>query len=505
MDTNELQILSDTVVKGGYCIGCGVCAVVSGSSVKMELNKNGCWQPVIPGEQKTSGSIGVLKVCPFYINPLNEDVIAKELFAKNCAYDERIGYYSKIFEGYVIEDGYRELGSSGGMVTWLIAQLFERKLIDGVIHVHNIEDPDEHDHRLFKIGISYSIEEIKRFAKSKYYPVELSETLSSIKEKNGEFAIVGVPCFIKAVRLLAKKEKIFKSKIKYHIGLVCGHLKSSRFAEMLAWQNGIVPGGLQKIDFREKLFGHRADDYVVMVEGRTKEGKVKKVEKSISELYGYDWGMGLFKYEACDYCDDVFSETADITLGNAWLSQFVVDSKGTNVVVARDSVFLNIVKEGITSGKVYLKPLSLEDAIKSQRGGLRHRREGLAYRLALKDQAHLWRPTKRVNPDLNQLDKKSKAIFDLRMSFQKEGFIAFSKALAFGRFEVFRKLMSVFFKKYDFYYRESIYQRCRNKLAKIYGICKEHCDLLKANELFLVGQLITRHHGHYLLIRGVFR
>jgi len=463
---DELQVLFNTVVKGGYCIGCGVCAVVSGSPIKMELNKSGCFQPVIPIKQETVGKTEVLEVCPFYTNPVNEDVIAKELFGKNCAYNEKIGYYSKIFEGYVLEDSYRELGSSGGMTTWLIAQLFERKLIDGVIHVQSIEKTDEHDRRLFKIGISYSIGEAKKFTKSKYYPVELSEALNIIKEKDGKFAIVGVPCFIKAVRLLAQKEKTFNLKIKYYIGLVCGHFKSSRFAEMLAWQSGIHPKDLLKIDFRKKVAGHTADNYAVSVEGRNGNG-VKIVVKPVSALYGYDWGKGLFKYEACDYCDDVFAETADITIGDAWLPQYFSDGMGTNIVVVRDSSFLNIVDEGIASGKLNLKPLTLEDTIKSQEGGLRHRREGLAYRLFLKDGAHLWRPNKRVQPSVDHLTERQRAIYQLRMRLRKEGLVVFSKALNEGQFDVFRHLMKVLFQEYDLFYKESFLQRCRNKLVRV--------------------------------------
>lgn len=41
-------------------------------------------------------------------------------------------------------------------------------------------------------------------------------------------------------------------------------------------------------------------------------------------------------YKACDFCDDVFAETADIALGDAWLPEYVQDGNGTNVVVTRN-------------------------------------------------------------------------------------------------------------------------------------------------------------------------
>lgn len=457
INTNQLQ---DTIIKNGYCVGCGACAAIPNSPFKMELNKFGFIQPVV----KSQSVVDVTHICPFESGYLNEDSIAKELFSKECSHDTNVGYYLENFAGYVEESNYREAGGSGGMVTWVISQLFKAGLIDGVLHVKEVV-PSLEDTRLFKYVISRSVDEARSGAKSRYYPVEMSEIIHTVRNAPGRYAVVGLPCFLKALRLLAKQDKVIEDRLKYHIGLVCGHLKSTQFADMMAWQNGIHPKQLSKINFRHKLEGSTANDYAISVEGIVNES-IKKVIQPVSKIYAYDWGVGLFKYEACDYCDDVFGEVADITIGDAWLPEYVADGRGTNVVVVRRQVFKDLIMQGLTEGKVKLNSLSIDDTIASQAGGLRHRRDGLSYRLFLKDNARLWRPSKRVKASNTNLDARSKKIFEFRMWLRKIGITAFNDALIQDDFKVFTNVMDIELKKYYALYDRTFSQKFVGKLKK---------------------------------------
>lgn len=64
----------------------------------------------------------------------------------------------------------------------------------------------------------------------------------------------------------------------------------------------------------------------------------------------------------------------------------------------------------------------------SQRSGLRHRREGLAYRLYLKDKKKEWRPTKRVQAS-DRIPYLRKKVYEYRMELSKQSFVAFREAL----------------------------------------------------------------------------
>ena len=168
--------------------------------------------------------------------------------------------------------------------------------------------------------------------------------ISLIRNQTGRYAIVGIPCFIKSVRLLTRTDEVLKERIKFCIGLICGHLKSSRFAEMLAWECGISPQGLEAIDFRTKLDERAANHYGVTVTGIIDDKRVEKISPPVNEMFGTNWGFGFFKYKACDYCDDVVAETADVTIGDAWLPQYSNDSKGTNVVIVRNPIIKDIIE-----------------------------------------------------------------------------------------------------------------------------------------------------------------
>lgn len=440
----SLDRLFETVINHGLCIGCGACAAVEGSGLKIQLDPYGCFRP-IKYEQATVG-VAVSAVCPFADNNINEDDIAKEIFSDNSQYYDQIGFYSSLFAGYVSEGDYRECGSSGGIGSWVLCELLSKDLIDGVFHVHT-RARTEDDTRIFQFQLSTTIEDIRNAAKSRYYPVEMSQVLKFIREHPGRYAIVGVPCFIKAVRLLSHFDPIINNSIRFCLALVCGHLKSARYAEMLAWQCGIDPDCLHAIDFRKKISGVEANLYGVEVKGE-KSGEMITRCKGVSDLYGTDWGLGLFKYKSCDYCDDVFGETADMAVGDAWLPRYIKQFKGTNIVVVRNTELDNLIKSAFGEGRLKLDKLSPKEVVASQAGGLFHRREGLAYRLYLTDKLGEWRPHKRVEPSKEHLVIRLRRKHEMRPKLSEKSHVLFAEALNTLDFDNFINRMSPFVQQY---------------------------------------------------------
>ena len=91
---------------------------------------------------------------------------------------KRIGYYLKVYAGFVIENDFRKNGSSGGLTSWLLAELLAKGYVDGVVHVKP-SNPEEG--MLFKYSISTTIEEVKKGSESRYYPVEMSKVLEEVR------------------------------------------------------------------------------------------------------------------------------------------------------------------------------------------------------------------------------------------------------------------------------------------------------------------------------------
>lgn len=382
-----------------YDFGTGVWPIVN-SNIQMKLNDKGEFINSFTKDinKFTDEEMRLLKNTNMVFSDRNEDKISKNLFSNisNINYNDRIGYYLKLYAGHVCEGNYRKNASSGGFGTWIFKELLEKNYIDGVIHVKKSNSTE----KLFEYDISNSIEEIVLGAKTKYYPVEMSEVLKIVRENPGKYAIIGVPSFVMDIRLLADTNPIFKERIKFVVGLVCGHQKSTKFADFLAWQCGVQPGTLENIEFRKKFTDLPADSYGIEVTGMV-DGKKQTIIRKTKELFGYDWGQAFFKVRASDFTDDVMNETADITLGDAWLPKYVQDSGGNNIIIIRNPIIKKIIDDAILENRIKVDELSENEIISSQLAHYRHTQDELGYRLYKKKRKNKWYPEKRVEPNKN--------------------------------------------------------------------------------------------------------
>jgi len=387
------------MVEAGLCIGCGAC--VAGGNGRMAFDRYGQLQP-----QDAARPKDFEKLCPFSPFAADEDTIAGKRFAAASRRDSRVGHFEAAYVGHVAEGTYRAQGSSGGMVTWVAGELLARGLVDGVAHV--AATGPQPDGGFFGYRISRSLEELQAGAKSRYHPIELSGVIDAIRAEPGRYAVVGIPCFIKAVHLLRAADEVLADRIVFTLGLFCGHMKSLRMVESFAWQMGVPLDAVAGLDYRLKIPDRPANWYrahLMLEDGGT-------VARDWWHLADGDWGAGFFQNPACNFCDDVTAETADIAFGDAWVEPYASDGNGTNVVIARSPVLNEIVHDGLAQGRLALKPVDAEFVAATQAAGLRHRREGLAYRLT-------WsrggiRPIKRVAPDRHGHTLRRKLIYRMR-------------------------------------------------------------------------------------------
>ncbi len=411
------------VLKREMCIGCGACNIITDGKVKIERNSYGIFEANLNDIENLNEKDFNLanSVCPFSNKALSENQldVPNEIY-KSLPYNENIGRYDAIFTAKKQNEEELLKSSSGGMTSWLIQKLFKENKIDAVIHVGK-----GNNDTLFEYKISYSLQEAERSKKSAYYSISLNDVLKKVKEKNNlKYAIVGLPCMIKATRLLAEKDINIKNSIFYYLGLVCGHLKSSFFAEANAWQCGVHPEDLNSVDFRVKNKSNPASRYDFSA---ISKATAKTFTKKNSSLVGGSWGYGGFQPNACNYCDDVFSETADIVFADAWLNEYTQDWSGTNLVISRNQELSSFFNNGLEKNEIKVKNVTIKDAIKSQAGGLRHRKDGLKIRLYNDIQDGLKTPYKRVEPSVEnipeyriELIKQRQKISKLSLEYFKE-------------------------------------------------------------------------------------
>lgn len=440
----------EKVIDNGFCIGCGTCKVVNPEAVDIHF-QDGIYEAEIYNRERLKSLAS--KVCPFSDDSKNENELKlKDPRLKDSKY---IGPYSKILTGGVSSDSSRENASSGGMTSWVLGALFNSKLVDSIIHVR------ESGHGHFEFSIADSNEEILNNKKSKYYPVTLSEVLLKLDSAK-TYAITGVPCFIKSISLL--QDQGYFNNIKYKLALFCGHFKTSHFSEMLSWELGVNPKEIQSIDFRKKIKGHAASDYFVEVESLNN----RQHRGRISEMFGTNWAHGLFKPSACDFCDDICGELADVTFGDAWLPEYTNNWLGTNIVISRNLTIDSIIESGINSGELLLGEVAEADVIRSQAANYRHRRGGI---IARKKQLSLkWLPKKRLDLCTEFYDENRDETFALRWELASESRRLFSLAKSKNNFYYFK--IPMFFKLLNYDIKEkglvnTLKSILRKRIAKV--------------------------------------
>jgi len=447
MKSVSAQKLQKDIITPDYCSGCGICT--ANGAFKMELNKHGQYGPVLQ-----SGHENQKVICPFASHGLSEDDLAAEQYQNDeVKHHDELGFYRNLYAGYVAEGAFRKKGSSGGSITWLTQKLLQEKAVDYVIHV--VENQQVFIR--FSYHISSKPQENIKASKSKYYPVTLEESLQFIKQHEGKYAIVGLPCFIKGINLLKLDEPLFAGRIKFTISLFCGHLKSTHYLSSLLAQFQVKENEVKHFDFRHKIPQKKASDYNTKIV--LQNGEIKSIPNS--KLFGTNWGWGLFKLKACDYCDDIVGETADISFGDAWIPPYENDYSGTNIIITRDAYLDRLIHENMANGNLNYEAISPQQVIDSQSGGYRHRREGLAYRLYLQQKKGIKTPVKRVKPEKIK-SKKRRKLYEIRMQLQEKSFYSEH----YRDIEQLKKELMPLIRRLEKVYEHSAWTKFRLKLKK---------------------------------------
>ncbi|MBO6213492.1 Coenzyme F420 hydrogenase/dehydrogenase, beta subunit C-terminal domain [Algoriella sp.] len=391
------------IVTNDLCVGCGVCTSTSKSS-KMNWNEEGFLVPILDD----SFSENAIKLCPFNPNPekevKDEDILADALFPSSKQKDVKIGRFENTYVGYSHE--YRNTSSSGGIATFVFEKLLKDKIVDHLFIVKEINGT--YQYQWFD-----NFENIKEISKTRYIPVTMGDLFKEIDSKEGKVAVSGVACFIKAIRLKQHYNPQYKEKIPFLVGIICGGLKSRFFTDFLAQSAGIE-GKYSKQEYRIKDEKSSASDYSFGAYNSHKEFHQLKM-KTVGDL----WGTGLFKANACDFCDDVTTELADISLGDAWLPEYNEDGLGNSVIITRSKLADSLITKGIDNKELSVKKVTKEKIIQSQNASFKHRQNALKYRLRKFDYSKL----KKRKRFLVNIPFEFKVVQDMRRKTRKNSLV----------------------------------------------------------------------------------
>ncbi|WP_232767660.1 MULTISPECIES: Coenzyme F420 hydrogenase/dehydrogenase, beta subunit C-terminal domain [unclassified Stenotrophomonas] len=310
--------------------------------------------------------------CPFPkegdTNALDEDALAGIFLRDSSRSDPKVGRFENTYIGHA--PAHRETSSSGGLATYVFHEILRRKIVDHIFVVSQ-------DGAAFKYRLVSSAEEVDATSKTRYFPVTLEDFFSITETMDGKIGVSGVACFVKAVRIYQAQNPRYAEKIPFIVGIICGGLKSASFTDYLADKAG-AGDNYQYPQYRIKDAKSSANDYsfaAISADGNQHSIKMARV--------GDMWGTGMFKAKACDFCTDVLTELADISLGDAWLPVYREDGLGHNVLVTRTKVADEILQEGISDGSLTVASADPSQIISSQRASFAHRWDALQFRIRL--------------------------------------------------------------------------------------------------------------------------
>ena len=453
---NNIPKVIEFVVNNDLCIGCGICTFIcSNKALQMKWDENGFFVPYLSNSCNCDGSC--IKVCPF--NPYPEKNVETENELANLCLKEttsfhlQVGKYRNIYAGYSHE--FRLTSSSGGIAKFILSELLERGIVNHIFSVKESRIPEIH----YEYAISNDKKELLATSQTKYYPVTLATVISNLNELEGKVAIVGVACFIKAIRLAQTNEPNLIDKIPFLVGIICGGVKSRFFTEYLAEKTDVPKNFCFKPEFRIKDVSSTASDYSFGCLSKKDNQKRTIKMRAVGDM----WGTGLFKANACDFCDDVTTELADISLGDAWLKPYDKDGRGTNVVVTRSTLAEEIIIEGMKSTKIHLEELSLNRFLFSQQGSYNHRHKGLSYRIKRARKNRQLVPPKRFNSK-KSINFDFKIVQNYRMKSRKKSLVLWKSKISASLFDKKMKKTLFLLRKatHLYHYKKAIFNKLTN-------------------------------------------
>jgi len=344
------------------CAGCGVCAGIC-KFIQMHENEFGQYWPKV-----TDGCVNCgrcIAVCP-EINPYEDADISYNVNPE-MKYNFNTGYYLSCYDGYV--EKRRRDCASGGMCSELLINLMNQHMVDAIYCAVNNGDP----HKFYICSRLTTEEEIRQNTRSAYYPIEISQTVESIRKRDENVAIVCLPCQAKALRLAMKQDKRLESNVKYIIGLVCGGLPGKAMVEYIARAINIKLDDITRITFREKDDDVKCNNCQIKFYDRN--GCLKGISRYHGEAFGFAFFNKFFSYDACWTCDDIFAEYADIVFGDAWYKENTQEILGTSICLVRNSDLDKIIPEMGEN----IKPVDVEKLVEAQKNvGVVDRKKNLS-------------------------------------------------------------------------------------------------------------------------------
>ena len=313
--------------------------------------------------------------CPginFNYNEMNSFLFKEDFKNKLTIKEElkeeinKIGFFKSTHIAQAKDNFLKNNSSSGGAVTSILNEAFERKLIDGAIVVGmSTEKP-----WLYQAKIVKNIGELINTRGSKYTIVSLNNILKESKNFKGKLAFVGLPCHVHGIRKLQKNNPETVKNIVVVLGIFCGFNVSFDATKFLIKKQGIKLNEISKLEYR----GGKWPGGLLI---KTKDNKTHFLPK-----YYYDITDTMFVPKRCLICVDYMNDFADVSFGDIWLNE--LNREPWSAMIIRTKKGKDFIAK--TQSCLNIKPLSVKNLIKSHEHNIKHKKIGSLLRMNSKEE-----------------------------------------------------------------------------------------------------------------------
>lgn len=346
--------MMNEVVDYGSCCECGSCVLVCPHNVidyiddkpKQVAKESAPFDYC--GMSEGIGCDVCAQVCP-RLFPRDFQLAADVFREEPPLYEGIFGRYRRILVARSTDETILDAGQDGGVVTHMLAYMFEKDIIDGA--AVSARDPELPAHPI--PALVTSREEVLQTAGSWYTYCANNLALREAEEKGCErVAFVGVPCQVTPIRKMQqadpaeldngrKKEKHierqtkflkgFGDRVDWNIGLLCSEVFAYQglMVEKIQEEMGIPLDDVAKFNVKGKVLIYK------------KDGEVVDMPLKRSQEYARP---------ECHHCGDFTGELADISCGG-------VGTMDWTIVILRTQRAELLFDEMVADGRFETRPM----------------------------------------------------------------------------------------------------------------------------------------------------
>jgi len=331
----NIKTLSD-ITNNGLCIGCGLCQSILGKEkISIEMTDKGRLEPREINPLSNEDLDKVKKICPGVI----VEGLPKKHVSNDSKFDTLWGYFNSLFYAWSTDEQVRFQSSTGGLLNGLSLYLLESKKVDFILHTAG--DPDQPMRSIPRF--SYTKQELLSCeSRSRYGPASPLSKFNEALDTEKNFAFVGKPCDISAIRQLSKTDDRVNKQCKFLLTLVCGG--STEFTKSQDFIKSFNVKEEELETFRYRGFGNPGRMYI-----KTKDGR--EHDREYNSFWGEEstWRVHF----RCKICPDAIGESADIAALDTWRGGSPKEEdEGYNAAIVRTQKGNDLLKEAIKAGYI---------------------------------------------------------------------------------------------------------------------------------------------------------